>query len=280
MLKLFWGGSVNIGIANINISVDFIYESDFINLNSYQTNLDSDFFIKSHIDSFPLIKGKLALKTEFYDIYEYDNKKIQIQRYNDEIVGYIVYDNNKIDLYLKRNEFNTEYLLSQYALLYILGSKNDALFIHSSSIVYDNKGILFSAKSGTGKSTHARLWRKYTDAVQLNDDKNIIVLEDDELILYSNPWGGKHQISNNITAKLSAIVFLYQSKDNVVRRLRPIEAIRLLLGQIEQPKRENINNWNKIVDKILELPIYYYGCNMEEAAVNVLRERLAEDICL
>ncbi|MDE5856152.1 MAG: hypothetical protein K2H06_03800, partial [Anaeroplasmataceae bacterium] len=192
----------------------------------------------------------------------------------------IVYQNEKIDLYLKRQDFATEYLLSQYALLYILNQKKESLFIHSSSIVYHSKGILFSAKSGTGKSTHARLWRTYTNAEALNDDKNIIVLENDQLTLYSNPWSGKHQIHQNIVAPLSCIVFLYQSKTNVIKKLEAREAMRLLLGQIEPPKKDSIEAWNKIVDKILELPTYYYGCNMEEEAVITLKKRLEMDICL
>ncbi len=269
-----------ISVANVNIDVCFIYEDEFVNLNLYKTNNKGDFFIKSFDSDFPIVDGKEIYKTEYYDLYEIDNKKIQVQKYNNEIVGYIVYDNKEISLYLKHSGFDIEYLLSQYALLYILNLQKDTLFIHSSSIVYNNKGLLFSAKSGTGKSTHASLWRKYTDAVSLNDDKNIIVLEDNKLMLYSNPWGGKHQISNNIIAELASIIFLYQSKDNIIRRLKPIEAIKLLLGQIEAPKKDNLESWNKIVDRILELPIYYYGCNMEEEAVKVVKERLGEDICL
>ncbi len=269
-----------ISVAKVNIDVCFIFEDDFVNLNLYKTNNKGDFFIKSFESNFPDVTGKLIYRTKYYDLYEIDNKKLQVQKYNNEIVGYIVYNKNEIDLYLKRSEFETEYLLSQYALLYILNLQENTLFIHSSSIVYNNKGLLFSAKSGTGKSTHASLWRKYTDAISLNDDKNIIVLENNKLILYSNPWGGKHQICNNIIAELASIIFLYQSKDNIIRRLKPMETMKLLLGQIEAPKKDNLETWNRIVDKILELPIYYYGCNMEENAVNVVKERLGKDICL
>ncbi|MDE6660440.1 MAG: hypothetical protein K2J93_01285, partial [Anaeroplasmataceae bacterium] len=267
-------------IAHININIDLKFENDFNNLESYQTDQAADYFIQSHLDSFPIPKGNKTRETEFYDLYEQDSSIIQIQKSNQRIVGAIIYREEKIDLYLKLQDFVTEYLLSQYALLYILNRKKDSLFIHASSIVYQNKGILFSAKSGTGKSTHARLWRTYTDAVTLNDDKNIMVLENNQLMLYSNPWSGKHQIHQNIVAPLSCIVFLYQSKTNVVKKLEPHEAMRLLLGQIEAPKKDSIEAWNVIVDKILELPIYYYGCNMEEEAVTILKKRLEMDLCL
>lgn len=271
---------MTIQIAHINISIDFKFETEFRDLLSYQSNEEADYFIKSHINEFPVTEGKPTRETEFYDLYEQDEKTIQTQKSNTQIIGAVVYQNHNIDLYLKKNDFVTEYLLSQYALLYILNQKKDALFIHASSIVYHSKGILFSAKSGTGKSTHARLWRTYTDAQPINDDKNIIVLENDQLVLYSNPWSGKHQIHQNITAPLSCIVFLYQSKTNDVKRMESHEAMRLLLGQIEQPKKDSVDGWNTIVDKILELPIYYYGCNMEEEAVTILKKRLEMDLCL
>lgn len=271
---------MTIQIAHINIYMDLNFEKDFSNLESYQVDEKGEYFIYSHLDAFPLIEGKIVKQTEFYDLYERDVSTLQIQKNMDEVIGAIIYKEKRIDLYLKRKDFITEYLLSQYALLYILNRKKDSLFIHASSIVYQSKGILFSAKSGTGKSTHARLWRTYTDAKALNDDKNIIVFENNKLMLYSNPWSGKHQIHQNLVAPLACIVFLYQSKTNIVKRLEPHEAMRLLLGQIEPPKKDSIEPWNRIVDKILELPIYYYGCNMEQEAVTTLKKRLEMDLCL
>lgn len=271
---------LTIQIAHINIYTDFIFENNFLNLDTYQVEDRPDYYISSHSDFFPSIEGNKIRQTEFYDLYENQSFLLQIQKSNSKVIGAIVYQEEKIDLYLKKIDFPTEYLLSQYALLFILNQKKNSLFIHSSSIVYHSKGILFSAKSGTGKSTHARLWRTYTDAVSLNDDKNIIVLENDQLMLYSNPWSGKHQIHQNITAPLYCIIFLYQSKENVIKRVEPNEAMRLLLGQIEPPKKDSIEAWNMIVDKILSLPIYYYGCNMEEDAVITLKKRLEMDLCL
>lgn len=271
---------MTIQVAKINIKIDFIFENEFHNISSFQVNELEEYCIQSHTEGFYQPLGMPETITEFFDLYKDSNKTIQVQKNNGRIVGSIVYDDKHVDLYLLEKNFVTEYLLSQYALLYILRQKKDALFIHGSSIVYHSKGILFSAKSGTGKSTHARLWRTYTDAEPLNDDKNIIVNENNQLWLYSNPWSGKHQIHQNLVAPMSCIVFLYQSKVNEVRQLKPHEAMRLLLGQIEAPRKEGIENWNQMVDKVLELPIYYYGCNMEKDAVDTLKKRLEMDLCL
>ncbi len=271
---------LTIQIAHININIDFKFEEQFHNIETYQTNEIGEYEIHSHFEELSLPTGEPTRHTEFYDIYEIDDKTIQLQKSNDRIIGGIVYNKKRIDLYLIQKDFVTEYLLSQYALLYILNQKQNAIFIHGASVVYHSKGILFSAKSGTGKSTHARLWRTYTDAVSLNDDKNIIVLEDGQLMLYSNPWSGKHQIHQNITAPLTCIVFLKQEKENQVSKVGVREAMRLLLGQIEPPKKNSVDVWNKMVDQILELPIYSYGCNMNPDAVTTLKTRLEMDLCL
>ncbi|MDE5546127.1 MAG: hypothetical protein K2I88_01550, partial [Anaeroplasmataceae bacterium] len=80
---------MTIQIAHINIHIDFKFEKDFNNLESYETDEKSDYFIESHVDSFPNIEGKKISETEFYDLYEYKNSIIQIQKSNTEIIGYI-----------------------------------------------------------------------------------------------------------------------------------------------------------------------------------------------
>lgn len=271
---------ITIQIAHINITINFKFEDQFYNIQSYQVEDRGEYWIESHFDDFDMNNQKPTQCTEFYDLYEIEGQTIQHQKMNGNTIGFIVYQDKRIDLYLKQKNFVTEYLLSQYALLYILNQAQNAIFIHGSSIVYHSKGILFCAKSGTGKSTQARLWRTYTDAVPLNDDKNIIVLEKEQLMLYSNPWSGKHQIHQNIVAPIACIVFLRQEKENQVKKLSSEEAMRFLLGQIDPPKKKSIEIWNKMVDHILELPIYSYGCNMEESAVTTLKNRLEMDLCL
>ena len=83
---------------------------------------------------------------------------------------------------------------------------------------------------------------------------------------------------NNIKSTLDVIVFLYQSKENTIKEISKAQAFRLLLGQILPPDDNNKDKWNNIVDKILELPIYYYGCNMEYDAFKVINERIDKDV--
>jgi hypothetical protein len=198
---------------------------------------------------------------------------------NDEIVGGIIYDGNTISIYPRVITFELEYLLSQYAFLYIL-SKNNALILHGSSFIYKGKGIILSAKSGTGKSTHSRLWQTYENVMVLNDDKNVLKIEDGKLYMYGAPWSGKHMLDNNIKNEVNALCFLYQNKTNEIKELSKIEALKKLVGQLVLPTKENQELWNQILDKLLELPIYHLGCTMEKEAYLTLKERLDKDLCL
>ena len=269
-----------IKIASLVIDINLIYEKEFISINDYQydsSNIDAR--IDSTFDEFNLELKDPIIKTKYYDKYKIGNKIYQHQKdLNDNYYAIIEYDGKNIKIYNgKKNEFVDEYLLTQYAINYLITDYTDSIFFHSSSIKYNDLGIAFSAKSGTGKSTHRRLWEKYGNAKVINDDKNIISIKNDELYISPNPWCGKHMKQNNIEAKLSAIVFLFQSKENVVLDINKSKAFKLLLGQISMPEDKNKEKWEKIIDKMLELPIYYYGCNMEEEAYEVLKERIILD---
>ena len=269
-----------IKIASLVIDINLIFEKEFRSIYDYK--YDSNVIDASINSTFESYKTELInpiSKTTFYDKYKIGNKIIQHQKNQDgKYYAIIEYDDKNINIYNdKNNTFIDEYLLSQYAINYLISNYTDSIFFHSSSIKYENLGIAFSAKSGTGKSTHRRLWEKYGNAKVINDDKNIITLKDDELYITPNPWCGKHMRQNNIESKLNAVVFLFQSKENVVVDISKSKAFKLLLGQIIPPNDDNLEKWNKIVDKLLMLPIYYYGCNMEEEAFSVIKERILKD---
>ena len=271
-----------ISISDLVIEINLIYENEFKTLGDYKTDKKPSFFINSSFNKFDLELNNPFMETEFYDKFRIGNKIIQRQKnLNGKVYAYIEYDGNKINIYNdENNNFYDEYLLSQYAIFDIVCSNTDSILFHSSTIKYNDIGIAFSAKSGTGKSTHRRLWNKYSDAICINDDKNIITLDNNKLLISPNPWSGKHMVDNNITIELKAIVFLYQNKTNVVEELPIKKAFKLLLGQIELPKDDNIELWNNITDLMLKLPIYYYGCNMEKEAFTTIKERIDEDLCL
>lgn len=91
----------------------------------------------------------------------------------------------------------------------------DTLLFHGSVVAVDGTGYLFTAKSGTGKSTHTRLWRQLfgSRAVMANDDKPLLKITDNGVIAYGTPWNGKHRLGSNISIPLRAICILGRGRD-------------------------------------------------------------------
>lgn len=113
----------------------------------------------------------------------------------------------------------------------------DVLLMHGSSLSMDGKGFVFTAVSGTGKSTHARLWReRYGDRVcMINDDKPLIRFVGGIPRIYGTPWDGKHRLSTNTSVPLTAIALLERSAENRVDRIKFMTALPTLLSQIYRP---------------------------------------------
>lgn len=101
----------------------------------------------------------------------------------------------------------------------------DTVAIHSSCIVYKDKAILFLGESGTGKSTHTRLWREHIPgAVLLNDDSPMIRVEDGKVWAYGSPWSGKTPCYKQERYELAGCVRLSQAPYNRIQKLPVLHA--------------------------------------------------------
>ncbi len=137
----------------------------------------------------------------------------------------------------------------------------DGFYLHSSAVAVDGKAYLFSADPGVGKSTHARLWQTlFGERAQvINDDKPALRLIDGVWYAFGTPWCGKDGININMKVPLAGICFLEQAKENQIRRLRPIEAIPMILSQTirqfgdEQGLDLLLGHLDRLVDTI---PVY------------------------
>lgn len=97
--------------------------------------------------------------------------------------------------------------------------------IHSSCIVYNNKAVLFLGESGTGKSTHTRLWRENIEgAFLLNDDSPFLRVEDGKIWAYGSPWSGKTACYKQERYELKACVRLSQAASNQIDKLSILHA--------------------------------------------------------
>ena len=156
---------------------------------------------------------------------------------------------------------------------------HDGLMLHSSAVVVDGYAYLFSADSGTGKSTHTNLWlEKFGDkAFIINDDKPTIRKIDGEWYVFGTPWCGKNNTNKNAKAKLGAIVFLERSEENWIENESIQDAIKKFFRQTTRKlnKEQNMDKVLSTMEKVLsEVPIYKMGCNISEEAAKMAYEKI------
>ena len=156
----------------------------------------------------------------------------------------------------------------------------DTVLFHGSVIAVDGKGYLFTAKSGTGKSTHTKLWREVFGerAVMVNDDKPLLGISDNQVIAYGTPYNGKHHIGNNISVPLKGICILQRNKENIIKKVNKMAVYSMLIQQIYRPSdRDKLKRTLELVDKMSEnIDIYVLGCNMDREAAIVAYEGMKD----
>ena len=151
----------------------------------------------------------------------------------------------------------------------------NAFQLHASVIAWNGRGILFSAPSGTGKSTQANLWEKYENAKILNGDRAIIRKKNNRFKVYGSPYAGTSGVYTNISVPICAIVILAQGKENYIKKLKRIEAFKKIYSE------STICAWDQffimefvvlLVGLINDIPVYYLSCRPEKAAVDLLKK--------
>lgn len=155
----------------------------------------------------------------------------------------------------------------------------NTMLVHGSCIAVDGKAYLFTARSGTGKSTHTRLWRELLKehAVMVNDDKPLIHVSDDgTTTAYGTPWDGKHRLSSNISVHLEAICILERAENNRIREISKQEALPMLYQQIYRPMdAEAMKKTIQLIDR-LNVKFYRLGCNMDLSAAELSYNTMKE----
>ena len=150
------------------------------------------------------------------------------------------------------------------------------LWLHGSALALDGCGYLFTARSGTGKSTHTRLWReRFGDrAVIVNDDKPFVTLTGSGALLHGSPWSGKHGLDTNITVPLRGICLLERGQDNRIEPAEPETVLPLLCKQAYEPLTEEKAAVSHGLLQTLaqRVPLWRMACNKDpEAAETACR---------
>ena len=160
-----------------------------------------------------------------------------------------------------------------------------ALF-HAACICYKGCGYLFLGKSGTGKSTHARLWLKYIEGTELfNDDNPVVRLFEKDgrkfAVAYGSPWSGKTPCYKNVKFELGGFVLLSQAPFNKISPLKGVSAYAAIMPGISGMR------WDKkIADGLHQtqnglasnVPIWYLECLPDEEAAKLCCQTIAREI--
>lgn len=150
------------------------------------------------------------------------------------------------------------------------------LFFHASQIALAGTGILFTAPSGTGKTTQAKLWRKHRGAQLICNDRTLVR----EGLTYGFPVDGSEPVASDAVNRLGALVVLGQSPTNRISKLKPSAALSMLMPQLV------IDTWSEqarelALDQLLELiqrvPVYRLECTPDIRAVECLEAQLMAD---
>lgn len=156
--------------------------------------------------------------------------------------------------------------------------KYNAIFIHSAALSVDNEAYLFSANSGTGKTTHMNLWleRFGERAFVINGDKPILREVGGKIFVYGTPWCGKEGLNRNARVPLKGICILSRAEENRIAPADRYEALMFLLTQTTRPKDKELAvlMLDKLGSIIENIPIYKLGCNMDPQACEVCYEAM------
>ncbi len=156
--------------------------------------------------------------------------------------------------------------------------KYDRVLFHGAAISYDGKAYLFTAPSGTGKTTHINLWRKYIggDVGIINGDKPILSIYDSQTIVFGTPWAGKEGWQTNTSAELGGICFVTRGTDNTCVPISSSDCLIDLFNQIYMPvDSESASKTYELIDRLVrKVPLYILSCDISEDAVRASFEAL------
>ena len=156
----------------------------------------------------------------------------------------------------------------------------DTLLLHGSTVAVDGKAYLFTARSGTGKSTHTRLWMEVFGprATMVNDDKPFLQLRSEGVYACGSPWSGKHGLDSNVTLPLEGICILERGQQNHIRPMDIQDALPMLLHQSYVPLcQEKAARLDALVRRLAQqIPLWHMRCTKDPEAAQVAHAAMSK----
>lgn len=162
-------------------------------------------------------------------------------------------------------------------LFYTHVVQNHVIYLHSSLIDCEGRGIMFLGPSGIGKTTQAELWNRYRDALIINGDR-VFVQEIPETFLgWGTPWHGSSPYCENTSVPVDALIVLKQDSKNFIRELTGFEKVTAVSDNVFYPRwlENGMELCLETLDHLLSrIPVYELSCRPDEDAVRLTEETI------
>ena len=236
----------NYRIADRVVSVSSIYDEVHSYCSEYLTDEEAEYAVVTSREDIDYERRKSARENEL--------EGLPVREYRDSYL-------EELAVYRKIAEKMPDY---------------DTVLFHGSVIAVDGEVYLFTAKSGTGKSTHTKLWRKYfgSRAVMVNDDKPLLRIGSGGVTAYGTPYNGKHRLGSNISVPLKAICILTRAQENRIVPISREQAYTMLIKQIYRPTDAvKMQKTLALADELADsVKLFRLGCNMDISAARIAYE--------
>lgn len=255
------------------------------------TEDDVTVFSAVHAKALPSPRGEM--------IYEGTNRRVYRDENGDITLYFGFYSNGRVTdreigmmKYFTGNERNVRILLSDeggrlpdnsamlFKVLFLehLLLLNGGVILHSSYIVTRYGAVLFTAPSGTGKSTQAELWQRLKGAETVNGDCSVIRKENGVYKAFGLPFSGSSGICFNRTYPIAAVVALGQAKENRLKRLFGAEAFVRIFGGVKRDTWDfaGTEMCSAVLGELCtEIPVFSLDCLPDSSAVELLDRELS-----
>ena len=284
-------------VANLNIEMDYIDKHFFgYILRNYENNhfTQPNMILKTRlVDEIKQSPGDILEQICDATIVGLGNKRFC--RYlsdsqSGEIISVTYYDDSykQVEIHLSKRIPPQLHSITEYEYLYTGFAFSDRLtklggaVLHGAAVAYKDQGIIFSANSGTGKSTHAKLWKERfgSQVAIVNDDKPALHIYDGKPFIFGTPWSGKTNLNANVQVPLKAVVFIRRAETNWMERLNIRDSIFNLMSQISRPYYDEaigLKTMTMIEQLVNSVPAYMLNCNTDPAAAVTVFQQLVQE---
>ena len=151
------------------------------------------------------------------------------------------------------------------------------IMFHGIVMEYNGKGVVISASSGTGKTTHVRMWRDNKNALILNGDRALCRKRSNKWYAYGSPWFGTSGECINRRVPMTAIVLLERGEANEIERISSYDGALALIPRTFAPtwEKELMGKALDTIDDIVkEIPVLRLKCRPDLESVEVLEKAI------